>query len=124
MTETIPAISEIKTILSENALGVRTPLDENEGQVSKDPRIDAGNATMISPPNFSWKTARATKVIGSMALDHSLAFHRLQEARQELHRARSGYPALSPREHARLVACCEANLARAEQWVVRTTGPR
>jgi hypothetical protein len=55
------------------------------------------------------------------ALDHSLIFHRLQEARQELFHARSGYPALSPHDRARLVACCEANVARAELELARTT---
>ena len=53
------------------------------------------------------------------ALDHSLIFHRLQEARQELYQARSGHPALPPHHRARLVARCEANVARAELELAR-----
>jgi hypothetical protein len=56
-----------------------------------------------------------------VALDRSLIFHRLQEARQELSQARSGHPALPPHDRARLVAHCEANVARAELELARTT---
>jgi len=56
------------------------------------------------------------------APDHSLAFHRLQEARQELARARSGFPALPPDERARLVARHEANVAEIERWLARSSG--
>ena len=55
------------------------------------------------------------------ALDHSLIFHRLQEARQELFQARSGHPALPPHDRARLLARCEANVARAELELARAT---
>ena len=58
-----------------------------------------------------------------VALDHSLIFHRLQEARQELFDARAGHPTLPPRDRERLVARCEANVARAERWLARTTVP-
>jgi hypothetical protein len=54
--------------------------------------------------------------------DHSLAFHRLQEARQELAQARTGFPALSPEQRARLVARCEATVAETERWLARTSG--
>jgi hypothetical protein len=54
--------------------------------------------------------------------DYSLAFHRLQEARQELAQARTGFPALSPLERARLVARCEANIAGMERWLARSSG--
>jgi predicted RNA-binding Zn ribbon-like protein len=57
------------------------------------------------------------------ALDHSLIFHRLQEARQELFQARSGHPALAPHDRARLLARCEANVARAELELARATVP-
>jgi hypothetical protein len=56
------------------------------------------------------------------AADYSLAFHRLQEARQELAQARSGLPAMLPRDRARLLARCEANLAQMEQWLARASG--
>jgi hypothetical protein len=56
------------------------------------------------------------------APDHSLAFHRLQEARQELAQARSGFPSMPPGERARLVARHEANIAAIERWVARTSG--
>lgn len=56
-----------------------------------------------------------------VALDRSLIFHRLQEARQELFQARSGHPVLPPHDRARLVARCEANVARAELELARTT---
>ena len=55
-------------------------------------------------------------------LDHSLAFHRLQEARQELAQARSGFPAMLPGDRARLVARCEANVTRMKRWLARTSG--
>lgn len=55
------------------------------------------------------------------ALDRSLIFHRLQEARQELFQARSGHAALPPHDRARLVAHCEANVARAEAQLARAT---
>jgi hypothetical protein len=56
------------------------------------------------------------------APNHSLAFHRLQEARQELAQARSGFPAMLPDDRARLVARCEANVAEIERWLARTSG--
>ena len=56
------------------------------------------------------------------AADHSLAFHRLQEARQELAQARTGFPAMPPDDRARLVARHEANIAAIELWVARTSG--
>ncbi len=56
------------------------------------------------------------------APDHSLAFHRLQEARQELAQARSGFPAMPAGERARLVARYEANIAEMERWLARTSG--
>jgi hypothetical protein len=56
------------------------------------------------------------------APDHSLAFHRLQEARQELARVRAGFPAMPPDERARLVARHEANIAEIERWLARTSG--
>ena len=57
------------------------------------------------------------------ALDHSLIFHRLQEARQELFQARSGHPALALHDRARLLARCEANVARAELELARAIVP-
>ena len=76
----------------------------------------------ISKPDASyWRNAPVSDVTRRVALDHSLAFHRLQEARQELHQARTKSSTLSPREQARLIAHCEANLALAEQWVARTS---
>jgi hypothetical protein len=56
------------------------------------------------------------------AADHSLAFHRLQEARQELAQARSRFPAMRPRDHARLLARCEANVAEMQRWLARSSG--
>lgn len=56
-----------------------------------------------------------------VALDRSLIFHRLQEARQELFQARSGHAALPPHDRARLVAHCEANVAKAEAQLARAT---
>lgn len=56
------------------------------------------------------------------AADHSLAFHRLQEARQELAQVRSGFPAMPPGDRARLLACCEASLAEIERWLARSSG--
>jgi hypothetical protein len=55
------------------------------------------------------------------ALDYSLGFHRLQEARQELFQARMGFLKLPARDRARLVAQCEAAVASAERWLARTT---
>jgi hypothetical protein len=57
----------------------------------------------------------------SIAPDRSLGFHRLQEARQELFEARSKSCELSSCARARLVARCEANLARTEQWLARSS---
>jgi len=56
------------------------------------------------------------------APDHSLAFHRLQEARQELAQARSGFPAMPADKRARLIARHEANIAEMERWLARTSG--
>jgi hypothetical protein len=69
-------------------------------------------------------TARPTGegIMAPPAVDHSLAFHRLQEARQELAQARSGFPAMLPRDRARLVARCEANVTRMKRWLARTSG--
>jgi capsule polysaccharide export protein KpsE/RkpR len=76
----------------------------------------------ISKPDASyWRNVPASEATRRVALDHSLAFHRLQEARQELHQARTKSSTLSPREQARLIAHCEANLALAEQWLARTS---
>jgi len=68
-----------------------------------------------------WRNAPVSEATRRVALDHSLAFHRLQEARQELHQARMKSATLPPREFARLIAQCEADLAMAEQWVARTS---
>jgi hypothetical protein len=59
--------------------------------------------------------------MAGVALDRSLIFHRLQEARQELSQARSGHPPLPPHDRACLVARCEANVARAELELARAT---
>jgi hypothetical protein len=85
--------------------------------------LGADKAAVTSHPDFYWKKTRSIEIARPMALDHSLAFHRLQEAREELHRARTGFPALSADERAQLVAHCEANLAMVEQWVVRASAP-
>jgi len=74
--------------------------------------------------NASWKTAPATEVLGAVSLEQSLAFHRLQEAREELHRARSGFSSLSPQQHAKMIAYFEANLAKATEWLARTSAPQ
>ena len=99
---------------------------ENTEQSDKSPKPGAtvNEAAAISNADFGWKRVPDQDVTRSVGLDHSLAFHRLQEARQELHLARSGLPALSPDQRARLVAYCEARLAQAEQWVARTSGPK
>ena len=55
-----------------------------------------------------------------VALDHSLLFHRLQEARQELFQARAGSAALSSQDRARLIARCEANVASTERQFAQT----
>jgi hypothetical protein len=64
----------------------------------------------------------AERIMAQPAADHSLAFHRLQEARQELAQARSGFPAMPPRDRARLLAHCEANVAEMKRWLARTSG--
>ena len=61
-------------------------------------------------------------IMAQPAADHSLAFHRLQEARQELAQARSGFPAMLPRDRARLLARCEANVAQMKRWLDRSSG--
>jgi len=85
---------------------------------------DAGATRVVatSDADLYWRSVQAVEIAGLMALDRSLAFHRLQEARQELHRARTEFAELSVRERAGLVALCQVNLARAEQWVARTSG--
>jgi hypothetical protein len=94
-------------------------------QKDNQPETGAGvNKTAVfSHPDFYWKRSGSAEIARPMALDHSLAFHRLQEARQELHRARTGLPALSADERAQLVAYCEASLTNAEQWLVRASAP-
>jgi division protein CdvB (Snf7/Vps24/ESCRT-III family) len=62
--------------------------------------------------------------MASTALDRSLAFHRLQEARQELFEARSMSSVLSAGARARMVARCEAALANTEQWLARSSMPQ
>lgn len=77
-----------------------------------------------TPSASHWRNARATDVAGRASIQYSLAFHHLQEARQELHLARLHSSALSPREGERLIAYCEANLAMAEEWIARTLEPK
>ena len=79
-----------------------------------------GAATTFHP-NFSWKVVHKEESTQQVAIDHSLAFHRLQEARRELHEARSGFLNLTAGERARLVAYYAENLARAELWVNRAS---
>ena len=86
------------------------------------PAAGAIRTAPIPDADLYWKSVQAVEIAGLMALDRSLAFHRLQEARQELHRARTAFGELSVRERAGLVALCQTNLARAEQWVARTSG--
>ncbi len=85
------------------------------------------NETTPAKPNPStshWRNARATDIAGRASIQYSLAFHQLQEARQELHLARLQSSALSPLEGERLIARCKANLAIAEEWVARTLQPK
>jgi len=84
--------------------------------------VGAIKTAPIPDADLYWKSVQAIEIAGLMALDRSLAFHRLQEARQELHRARTEFAELSVRERDGLVALCQTNLARAEQWVARTSG--
>jgi hypothetical protein len=73
------------------------------------------------PDSSHWRRARPTDIAKNAAIDYSLAFHRLQEARQELYLARLPSSTLSPRERERLIAYCEATLATAERWVARAS---
>ena len=93
-------------------------------RAGKNPTPDTGaiRIAATSDADLYWRSVQAIEIAGLMALDRSLAFHRLQEARQELHRARTELAELSVRERAGLVALCQVNLARAEQWVARTSG--
>ena len=93
-------------------------------KAGKNPKAGAAvnKATATSNRDIHWKTVQGTEATGAVAFDHSLAFHRLQEARQELHRACSEFPALSSSDREKLKAHCLANLARAEVWVARTLG--
>ncbi len=77
-----------------------------------------------NPSASHWRNARATDIAGRASIQYSLAFHQLQEARQELHLARLQSSTLSPREGERLIARCQANLAIAEEWVARTLEPK
>jgi len=86
------------------------------------PTAGATRTAPLPDADLYWKSVQAVEIAGLMALDRSLAFHRLQEARQELHRARTEFAELSVCERAGLVALCQTNLARAEQWVARTSG--
>lgn len=99
--------------------------EEHMTQKDIQPEAGAGahETAVISRSDFCWKRAGTAENARPMALDHSLAFHRLQEAREELHRARTGFPTLTAGERAQLVAYCEASLAKAEQWVVRASAP-
>jgi hypothetical protein len=92
-------------------------------QVSKisEAVVVADDAARTVNRNFRWKSALVSKGAGPAALEHSLAFHRLQEARHELHQARLGFATLSPRDRARVLAHLEANVASAEQWLARTS---
>jgi hypothetical protein len=91
---------------------------DNLAPAGKNPTAGA-----VANPDFHWKNVQGAEATGPVALDHSLAFHRLQEARQELYRVCAGFPALSSLQRERLKAHCLANLARAEVWVARTLGP-
>jgi hypothetical protein len=62
-------------------------------------------------------------ILAHVALDRSLVFHRLQEARQELFQARTGFPQLSVRDRASLIARCEANVASTERQLARMIVP-
>jgi hypothetical protein len=92
-------------------------------QVSKvsEAGVTVDDAAPTVSRRFRWKSALVTKGAGPAALEHSLAFHRLQEARQELHQARLEIAPLSPRDRARVLAHLEANVASAEQWLARTS---
>jgi hypothetical protein len=122
ITRSTPAPRSRTTSSKKAAIG--SPPRKVAARAGKNPTPDAGanRIAAISDGDLYWRSVQAVEIAGLMALDRSLAFHRLQEARQELHRARTEFAELSGRERAGLVALCQVNLARAEQWVARTSG--
>jgi hypothetical protein len=122
MTRSTPAPRSRTTASKKAAIGL--PSGKVVARAAKNPTPDAGanRIAATSDADVYWRSVQAVEIAGLMALDRSLAFHRLQEARQELHRARTEFAELSVRERAGLVALCQVNLARAEQWVARTSG--
>ena len=100
----------------EAVVGLRMRPEENTEESRK--RAKAGT---MSTADVFWRTAPAAGMLGTVSLEHSLAFHRLQEAREELHRARSGFSSLSPQQRAKMVAYFEANLVKAAEWLARTS---
>ena len=117
--------SKIRTPLLKGAASVGLPLEESveRAGTSSEPAVVTKDALQTSSQTSYWKAVHAAEVTAPVALDYSLAFHCLQEARQELHHARSAIPTLPLRERESLLARCLANLARAEQWVARS-GPK
>jgi hypothetical protein len=122
MTRSTPARKSKTSSLKKATIGF--PPGKVVARAGKKPAPDVG-ANRTAPASDAdryWRSVQAVEIAGLMALDRSLAFHRLQEARQELHRARTEFVELSVGERAGLVALCQVNLARAEQWVARTSG--
>jgi hypothetical protein len=119
MTSPAPDVSEIMVASSKGGRGVAVPPPRNKKPPGKN--LPAGAVAMSNLDPY-WKVVSAKDVTQPLAIDYSLAFHCLQEARRELHHARSGLPNLTVGERARLVAYYEGNLARATLWVARASG--
>jgi hypothetical protein len=120
MTSAAPDVTEITLASSKGGRrGVAVPPSQSTNPPGKDLPTGAIVTSNLGP---YWKVASTQEFAQPVAIDYSLAFHCLQEARRELHQARSGLPNLSVGERARLVAYYEGNLARAALWVARASG--
>ena len=119
MTSAAPDVPEITVASSKGGRGVAAPPPRNKKPPGKNLQTGAAVRPILDP---YWKAALPKEFLQPVAIDYSLAFHCLQEARRELHHARSGLPNLSVGDRARLVAYYEGNLARATLWVARASG--